>query len=301
MAGTLPDLALGAAEGMIGRPEMPGNPMPMRPLVTLLLILLSAAACAGQTDVEVAPGVPGRLVLPDGQPPHGAVLLLHGFNSHMDEVGDMYADLAQDLAARGIASLRFDFSGEGPQAHYVVTSTYGSRVREAEQAYALLRARVPKVPMGVQGFSLGGLISMAIAEAHPDWFTVMVLWSAAASMRMDSDPAGAAAVREALATGRSVLHSWTDITLTREFLVSYIGIDVGADLSKYPGSLLTIRGSDDHLPSHDREWLASTPSNDDEFVLIGGADHIYHVLDTPRPDYGARVRRLTTDWFAARL
>jgi len=42
-----------------------------------------------------------------------AVLLLHGFASSKDEVGNMYAREAKALAEKGIASLRIDFAGFG--------------------------------------------------------------------------------------------------------------------------------------------------------------------------------------------
>ncbi|MEE4299796.1 MAG: alpha/beta fold hydrolase [Pseudomonadales bacterium] len=270
----------------------------------VLVLCASLVLCAGaeEIDLDVAPGVPGRLLLPDDVPPRAAVLLLHGWCSQMDEVGGLYRDLAAGLAARGIASLRFDFSGEGPNADYVVTSTYERRVAEAEAARALLRERVPDVPLGVNGFSLGGLVAMSLMGRHPDWFDVAVLWSSAARMDFTSgDPALVGAARAALRDGRAVYRTWTDITLTREFLVSYLGVDASVGLVAYPGSLLAIRGTADYLPALDAQWIAATPGEDDAVILIDGADHVFGVLEAPRPAHGERVLEHTISWFDGRL
>lgn len=273
-----------------------------RVCAVLLALLLAGPANAEEIELAVTPEVPGRLVLPDDGPPRAAVLLLHGWCSQMDEVGDLHRDLADALAARGIASLRFDFSGEGPGADYVVTSTHALRIAEAEAARAVLREHVPDVPMGVNGFSLGGLVAMTLMGRHPDWFASAVLWSAAARMDFSSgDPALVAAARDALRDGRGVYRTWTDITLTREFLVSYMGVDASAQLAAYRGSLLAIRGTADYLPALDAQWIAATPGQDDAVILIDGADHVFGVLEVPRPPHGDRVLAHTTRWFDARL
>lgn len=274
----------------------------MRALAFVLFTILLTSAAAEEIDLLVTPEVPGRLVLPDDGPPRAAVLLLHGWCGHMDEVGDLYRDLATALAERGIASLRFDFSGEGPNADYVVTSTYERRVAEAEVAHAALRERVPGVPVGVNGFSLGGLVAMALMGRNPDWFDAAVLWSAAARMDFSSgDPALVDAARDALRDGRAVYRTWTDITLTREFLVSYMGVDASTGLASYGGDLLAIRGTADYLPALDSQWIAATPGEDDAVILIDGADHIFGVLEQPRPAHGDRVLEHTAAWFDARL
>lgn len=273
-----------------------------RLLCTLMLVGCVPAALAEEVEVMVTPDAPGRLMLPDDAPPRAAVLLLHGWCGTMDEVGDLYRDLAMGLAEQGIATLRFDFSGEGPSAGYVQTSTYPHRVTEAEAAYALLRERVPDVPLGVNGFSLGGLVAMTLAGRHPDWFETTVLWSAAARMRFGTgDPVLAAAARDALRDGRAVYSTWTDITLTREFLASYVGVDASSGLGAYPGSMLAIRGTADYLPALDLDWIAATPGTDDAVVYIDGADHIFDVLDEPRPPHGDRVIAHTVAWFDERL
>ena len=279
----------------------PCAPSALRTLCLGLLVGASSAFGAAEA-LDVAPGVAGILETPASGDTRGAVLLIHGWNGHKDEVGDLYKDLAESLADAGLASLRFDFTGEGPQNDFVVSSTYAQRIAEAEAAFALLRERVPGVPMGANGFSLGGFVAMTLAGLHPDWFDTIVLWSAASRMDFSGgDPAMVAAVQQALAEGEGVYETWEKLTLTREFIVSYLGKDASRGLERYPGSLLAIRGTADYLPALDRDWIAATPGRNDAVIYIDGADHIFNVLDQPKPDYGPRAIAHSVEWLSARL
>jgi len=91
------------------------------------LLSLSHTLLAEATPVKLQIGVEGILNTPAG-PIKRSVLLLHGWNADMNEVGNLYADLAGRLAERGIASFRISFSGEGTRTGYVVSSTFDSRV-----------------------------------------------------------------------------------------------------------------------------------------------------------------------------
>ena len=269
--------------------------------VLLTLLLFASTTVVAAKEIRVFDELDGRLRVPAGDTvPVGAVLMLHGFNDDRDGVGDLQRRLAEALAARGVASLRFDFSGEGERAGFVVTSTHASRRAEAARAHALLRQRWPGVPIGVLGWSLGGLTAMTLGAAHPDWFASMVIWSGARAMNRSGDPAYSAAVRTAMAEGRAVYRDWTDITLTREHLSSYVGVDASDGLERYPGSFLAIRGDRDHLPRLDPDWLARLPTDDKAFLLLGGADHIFNVLDATSV-HGDRVIEATAAWFARTL
>ena len=260
------------------------------------LFLLACFTVAGETRVSITADLQGKWNMPvnyDGR----AVLLLHGFQGHMDEVGDLYLDQSRSLAESGIASLRFNYTGEGERVGYVATSTLESRIRDTEQAFEFMKLQVPEAVYGVIGFSLGGLTAMKVAVRHPDWFQSMVLWSAAESMGMPNDEDYVRAARQALQKGKASYEDWTKISLTREFVASFYGVVGSLGLEEYPGALLTIRGDMDFLPSHDRKWLSMIPTPDKMFLLIGGADHIFNVLAEPRPSYGETVIRETKSWF----
>ena len=275
----------------------------MRIAIYLFLLTINTSLAAKTVDqsVEITAKLAGQLTLPAANPSR-IVLMLHGWNGSLNEIGDLYKDLAVKLAEQDIASLRFNFSGEGERVNYVVTSTLDSRLSESTQAYQYLRNRFPEAIIGVQGFSLGGLTAMLLATTNPDWFRTMVLWSAADAVpNFDSSIASSKAAQRAMREGRGIYTSWADITLTREHLASFVGVNASLNLAAYKGPVLSIRGDQDYLPANERKWFSLLPTADKALYLIGGADHIFNVLENPRPDYSVRVHEETVDWFVRTL
>jgi len=72
-------------------------------------------------------------------------------------------------------------------------------------------------------------------------------------------------------------------------------------LLQYPGAFFAIRGDKDFLPPLETRWLGIVPNADRSSLLIGGADHIFNVLETPRPDYGRQVIEATASRFDSTL
>ena len=232
----------------------------------------------------------------------GQVLILHGYQDHRDGVGNLQKTLAEELSQVGIRSLRIDFRGEGERNGYRITSTIDSRIADAEASFDAL-TQDNDLPTGVFGFSLGGLTAMLLASKHPEWFHTMVLWSAAGNGRgnlVSDDPTMNAAIRTALDTGEADIQSWTKMTVTREFILSYLGINVMDTLDQYPGSLLSIRGDQDFLPADEKMWIKKVPNPDASYLTIKGADHIFGVLD-PNTNLHDRVIQTTVDWYHSRL
>lgn len=123
--------------------------------------------------------IPAALTLPAVGAPTGAVLLVPG-SLHIDVDGNMpmfnarphaYADLARQLAARGVAVLRYAKRGPGTGSEVVDADeaarnrTFRSRVTVLEAALEALRSRVPYgVPVVAAGHSEGAVVvTMAAA------------------------------------------------------------------------------------------------------------------------------------------
>jgi uncharacterized protein len=100
------------------------------------------------------------LVTPASQPSRGAVLICHGIG----EIVEHWIPVQQLLAARGVVSLVFDYSGYGGSHGW---ANPGQCERDAVSAFEYLKRRMPSVPISVLGFSMGSGIAAAILHQVP--------------------------------------------------------------------------------------------------------------------------------------
>jgi len=101
-----------------------------------------------------------RLDLPAGTP-RAYALLAHCFTCSKDSKGAAF--VAQSLAARGIAVLRFDFTGLGMSGGEFADSTFSSNIGDLLAAAQYLREQ-HRAPSILIGHSLGGAAVLAAAR-----------------------------------------------------------------------------------------------------------------------------------------
>lgn len=136
--------------------EDPGEPAPFR-----------------RTEVVFSSGdivLAGELVLPDGDGPHPAVVLISG-SGDQDRDSDLggfrlFAVLADHLAGAGVASLRFDDRGVGGSSGDNLQATLHDRVGDVEAAVDVLRSRddIAADGIGLVGHSEGGIVAPVVAN-----------------------------------------------------------------------------------------------------------------------------------------
>jgi dienelactone hydrolase len=278
----------------------------------LLLVVTLLAACmpiqpTSALPVKLENGVVGTVNQPSGagpQQPAPAVLMLHGFGSQKDEVGNMYARAADALAAQGVGSLRIDFSGFGKSDGDTGASTVGGQIADAEAAYNWLAAQswVDPARIGVLGFSLGGGIAIMTAGAHPDWFKSMATWSSVGNFNADFsgppyDEARIVAAENGI-VGMDL--GWRTIALKNDFFATMKDYDIADAITQHLGAYLAVAGDQDFSAAYAPGLVEAAPGAPTEAWIIPGGDHTFLVL-TEDQTMAEEVIQRTADWFAQTL
>ncbi len=259
----------------------------------------------GYTEYAVTiDGLSGTVVQPRAEEPVPAVLMLHGFASQKDEVGDMYKRLAAELGARGIASLRIDFRGWGESEGEMVESTVTGQVEDAATAYNYLVGLdfVDPQRVGVLGFSLGGSIAVFSAGEHPDWYRSMALWSTFGELHdIFVEELGQENFDKAAAEGQVTIDlGWREVTLGAGFFESLDAYDTATEFAKYKGAMLNVAGTEDGSYEWQSWFLDNAQGELRAAYAVTGADHIYAVLSDDQT-MAERVIVATADWFVMSL
>lgn len=96
-------------------------------------------------------------------PPRGAVVLVHGFNSH----SGYYVWAAEQLVSRGYAVLALDHRGRGrSDGERFYVEKVGDYVEDVHSVVKLAKRRAPGSPLFMLGHSAGGVISCVYALEH---------------------------------------------------------------------------------------------------------------------------------------
>jgi carboxylesterase len=143
-------------------------------------------------------------VLPDCEPwsspgggPHGA-LVLHGFTGSPVSM----RPLAEALADAGFAVELPRLPGHGTDPADLALTSWTDWLAEAERALATLRARVPEGRVVVAGLSMGGALTLALAETHADLAGIVVI-----NAPVQAPPELAEGLAQMLAGGVEVIDS----------------------------------------------------------------------------------------------
>lgn len=251
------------------------------------------------------------LDLPDAQPLAYA-LFAHCFTCSKDNLAARRISAA--LAARGIAVLRFDFTGLGASEGEFENATFSSNVADLVLAADHLRA-AHRAPSLLIGHSLGGAAVLAAASQIPEA-------KAIATIAAPSDPSHvtglfAGQVETIRTEGRvDVSLAGRPFTIKREFLDDIAEHNLMAEVAKLHKALLILHApTDDTVGIDNATKIFLAAKHPKSFVSLDHADHLlsdrrdatyaasviaawaqrYIDAETPAPTAGApEVPRLVT-------
>jgi putative redox protein len=210
------------------------------------------------------------LDLPEGEPAAYA-LFAHCFTCGKDVLAARR--IALGLAARGIAVLRFDFTGLGSSEGDFANSTFSSNVADLVLAANHLRA-TGKAPAILIGHSLGGAAILAAAGQIPDAKAVVTIAA-------PSDPAHVTGLfAEGIADIRK--HGEAEVSLAgrpfrirREFLDDIAEHNLMAHVTKLHKALLILHApTDDTVGIDNATKIFVAARHPKSFVSLADADHL---------------------------
>ena len=210
------------------------------------------------------------LDLPDGTP-HAYALFAHCFTCGKDVLAAKRIAVA--LAAKGIAVLRFDFTGLGSSEGDFANSTFSSNVADLVRAADHLR-ETRKAPAILIGHSLGGAAILAAAGRIPDAKAVVTIAA-------PSDPAHVTGlfkdrIEDIRKDGKvEVQLAGRPFHITGEFLDDIAEHSLMAQVAKLHKALLIMHSpTDDTVGIDNATHIFVAAKHPKSFVSLAGADHL---------------------------
>lgn len=271
--------------------------MPSRPFT---LAIDGGAPLAGFVDLPDRPGPPG---------PWPVVVLCHGFKGFC--TWGFHPPLAELLAARGLAAVRFNFRGSGmAPGDELVTDPEAFRsdtyLAELGELLALLErlgdldADLDPGRLALFGHSRGGGVAL-LAAAHPDWrdrLPALVTWNAIgrcdrwgerekAAWRAQGElPVANARTGQRLALGLQLLEEV-------ESRAADLDLEAAAGRRRAPWLLLHAE-EDEAVPVAEGRALAAAAAAPVELAELPGTGHTFgavHPFAGPTPALTAALNR----------
>lgn len=264
-----------------------------------VLVAFAGSAMAAETVVTLDNGVVGTLSAPDSGATGPAVVMLHGFASSRNEVGDLFVRQAAALSAAGITSLRIDFRGFGDSAGDAADMTIESMLEDSAAARAYLAGvdGVDPARIGTVAYSFGAAVAM-LDQAN---YESIVAWGQMGDLKGEFLAfLGQESFDKAAADGQVDLDlGWRKLSLKAPFFESVSRHSLADGFAGFDGEFLTIAGENDPATGYFEQYLALAAGKKDSLV-IPRADHMLGSL-TDEPALGDQAIAATTEFVAANL
>ena len=246
--------------------------------------------------------IPAVICIPEGDGPFPIVVMLHGTGSDKSEAGGGYLLAAPALAEAGIASVRFDFIGNGESTADYIDYNFTSAVDDTNIAFAYA-ASLPRIDghrAGIMGWSQGGTIALLAAGENPAYKSV-VCWAGAPDL---SGVADLEAYEIAKENGfYELTFDWrSSLKLGLQWFDEAYGTDVLEVFSNSTAPVLAINGALDTVvdPVNAQRIVDASRNNESEVLLIEGADHTFNIFTGDMTAFDQLIGA-TVDWFVKTL
>ena len=264
--------------------------------LALMIMLLPLTASAKSQDVTID-GDHGKLSaiiqIPDDREKFPLVMILHGFTGNKN--GPLIKGLADDLEARGIASIRFDFNGHGQSEGDFQDMTVPNEIVDAKKVYDYVRSLPNVTTISVAGHSQGSVVSSMLAgELGAKKIKCVVLMAPAPILRDDSIRGKLFDIQYDPKNPPEFVEIFGGRKVGRNYILTAQTLPIFDTSKKFTGSVLMIHGTGDVIAPYTYSLYYNEIYKRGEVKLIDGADHGFSGC-------GEQVTQFAADFFARRL
>ncbi len=274
-------------------------------------------------DVPGDRSLDGVLHPPQGADgPRPAVVICHGFKGFMD--WGFFPHLAELLAARGFAAVRFNFTGAGVRPgedrvsdlEAFKADTYSRELEELEEvieavADGLGAGHVAPGPIGLVGHSRGGGVALLLAasERCRDRIGALVTWAAIADADRFTPEQKAAWRRDGelpVINARTGQRLAIGLDALRDLEANRAALDLAAAAGRRAAPWLIVHGdADETVPVAEARRLHAAAAPPSELLLLPGpgAGHTFgavHPFAGPTPEL-IQAMNATQRWLRRHL
>jgi pimeloyl-ACP methyl ester carboxylesterase len=203
--------------------------------------------------------------------PRAYALFAHCFTCSKDSLAAFH--VSRDLAAQGIAVLRFDFTGLGNSSGDFAASNFSSNIADLLAAVEFLREKF-SAPEILIGHSLGGTAILAAAQRIPEASAVVTIGAPCQPNHVRSLLGTVRAEIEALGEAEVAL-AGRKFRIRRQFLDDLAGHDVGASISELRKALLVFHSPIDMtVDIGNATQIFGAARHPKSFVSLDDANHL---------------------------
>ena len=203
--------------------------------------------------------------------PLAFALFAHCFTCGMDVFAA--SQIAKALTARGIAVLRFDFTGIGASEGEFANTNFSSNIQDLIAAADYLRKN-HAAPSLLIGHSLGGAAVLAAAPHVPEATAVVTIGAPASAAHVTHNFAADLAEINEKGTAKVTL-SGRSFTITKQFLDDVAEQNVLAGLAKLKKALLVCHAPrDEYVGIDNATQIFAAARHPKSFLSLDTADHL---------------------------
>lgn len=235
----------------------------------------------------------GDLYLPENNPKSG-VVFGHCFTCSRHT--RVITASCEALYNSGIATLRFDFSGNGQSQGDFAETTYSKHVKEMKLAIQQLKNYGVET-IGLAGHSMGAAISLLTASRSSEVSAVSTLAGRFSELDV-SGLLGETKIEELRQTGQIHFTSrGRNLVLGNDFFDDVKEYDLADTVSNLNKPLLAIHGEeDDVIPVSEVYQSRQLRPQNTTIEVLKGADHMFS-----QEGHRTHIAELLTDWFGRHL